>query len=204
LAENTIFVFSSDNGGAGYIGLPEINAPYRGWKQTLYEGGIRVPLFMRWPAQIEPGTVDETPVAHIDVMPTLAAAAQASLPQGVEIDGVNLLPLATGDGAIERPNDAIFWQSGDYHVVRAGDWKLQRGGLEDQLALFDLASDPTEQVNVAADQPEKTAELVALLDAHQAGRKEPVYPGVVGGVVMVDKTMAETYEPGDEYVIWAN
>ena len=204
LADNTILVFSSDNGGAGYIGLPEINAPYRGWKQTLFEGGIRVPLFMRWPAQIEPGTVRDTPVAHIDVMPTLAAAGGAQLPQGVEIDGRNLLPLASGNGEIERPNDAIFWQSGDYHVVRAGDWKLQRGGLEDQLALYDLASDPTEQANVAEDQPEKTAELLALLDAHQAGRKAPVYPGVVGGVVMIDKTMAETYEPGDEYVIWAN
>ncbi|MEL6486732.1 MAG: sulfatase, partial [Pseudomonadota bacterium] len=135
---------------------------------------------------------------------TLAGAANADLPQGVEIDGVNLLPLATRTGEVARKNNAIFWQSGDYHVVRAGDWKLQRGGLEDQLALYDLASDPTEQVNVAANEPDKTAELVALLDTHLAGRRAPVYPGVVGGVVMVDKTMAETYDAGDEYVIWTN
>lgn len=204
LADNTIIVFSSDNGGAGYIGLPEVNAPYRGWKQTLFEGGIRVPMFMRWPGKIPSGTVQETPVTHIDVMPTLAAAAGAPLPEGVEIDGVNLLPLATGTGQITRKNDAIFWQSGDYQVVRAGQWKLQRGGLKDQLALYDLASDPTEKTNIAADQPEKTAELIALLDAHQAGRKPSGYPAVIGGVVMLDKSLADRYEDGDEYVIWPN
>ena len=98
LAENTIVMFSSDNGGPGYIGLPDVNAPYRGWKITNFEGGLRVPMFVKWPAHIAPGTRVETPVAHIDMMPTMVAAAQAAPPQGVVIDGLDLLPLATGDG----------------------------------------------------------------------------------------------------------
>ncbi|MDZ7784643.1 MAG: sulfatase-like hydrolase/transferase [Halioglobus sp.] len=64
LADNTIVVFTSDNGGAGYIGLPEVNHPYRGWKITLFEGGIRVPMFVKWPGRIAQGTVIDEPVAH--------------------------------------------------------------------------------------------------------------------------------------------
>ena len=84
MADNTLIVFSSDNGGAGYIGLPEVNAPYRGWKITFFEGGIRAPIFMKWPAKIVPGTIVDEPVAHIDLMPTMAAVAQAQLPQEVK------------------------------------------------------------------------------------------------------------------------
>ena len=83
--------------GSG-IGLPDINKPFRGWKISQFEGGIRVPLVMKWPAKIAAGSVAEEPVAHIDVMPTLTAAAGADEPQNVIIDGKNLLPLATGVG----------------------------------------------------------------------------------------------------------
>ena len=79
IADNTLVVFTNDNGGPGYIGLPDINKPFRGWKISQFEGGIRVPLMMKWPARISPGTVSEEPVAHIDVMPTLAAAAAGHL-----------------------------------------------------------------------------------------------------------------------------
>jgi uncharacterized sulfatase len=95
LADNTIVVFTSDNGGAGYVGLADVNAPYRGWKITYFEGGIRVPLFMKWPARIAAGQAIDTPVAHIDLMPTLLAAVEQPLPTDREIDGENLLPLIT-------------------------------------------------------------------------------------------------------------
>ena len=78
IADNTLVVFTSDNGGAGYLGLDDVNRPFRGWKITMFEGGIRVPLFVRWPARISPGTAVDEPVAHIDMMPTLAAAAARS------------------------------------------------------------------------------------------------------------------------------
>ena len=204
LADNTLIVFSSDNGGAGYLGLPEVNSPYRGWKITLFEGGIRVPMFVKWPARIAPGTVVETPVAHIDVMPTLAAAAGAPLPRGVEIDGRNMLPVAMGKGTIERPDDAIFWSSGFYKVVRAGDWKLQVNERQQETWLFNLAEDPTEQINLADSRPEKRAELEALISAHWAGARPPLYPHTTESPIRIDKTNADPFAPGDEYVIWPN
>ena len=204
LAENTIIIFSSDNGGAGYLGLPEVNAPYRGWKVTMFEGGIRAPIFMKWPAKIAEGTKVDTPVAHIDLMPTMAAAAGAALPQGVEIDGLNLLPLATGTGTIERVNDALFWQSGYLRVVRAGDWKLQVEGRQNKKWLYDLESDPTEQLNLAEVRPDKLAELQALLDEHAASSRGPLYPYTTEGPIAIDKTLADKIVPGDEVVYWPN
>ncbi len=204
LADNTIIVLSSDNGGAGYIGLPEVNAPYRGWKITLFEGGIRVPMFVNWPARIAPGTIVDTPVAHIDLLPTLAAAAGAELPQDRIIDGQNILPEATGEGLIERPNGALFWQSGFYQVVRAGDWKLQVDGRQNKSWLFELGTDPTEQVNLSAERPEKLAELTALLADHHADSVGPLYPHKLESPIMIDKTINQAATPEDEYITWPN
>jgi uncharacterized sulfatase len=208
LAENTIVIFSSDNGGAGYIGLPEVNAPYRGWKLTMFEGGIRVPMFVKWPSRIAPGTQVDTPVAHIDMMPTLAAAAQAGPPQDVVIDGVNLLPLATGqsagEGAQTLSRQTLYWQSAYYRVVRHGDWKLQVSERPKKNWLYDLAEDPTEQNNLTETHADKREELMALLDAHQASVREPLYPHTVELPVAIDKTLAEHFEAGDEYIYWPN
>jgi uncharacterized sulfatase len=204
LEDNTMIVLTSDNGGAGYIGLPEVNAPYRGWKITLFEGGIRTPLFIKWPGLIKQNRQVATPVAHIDVMPTLAAAAGAPLPSGVEIDGLNLLPLVQGTGEISRPNDAIFWQTGYYRVVRAGNWKLQVNGRLNKKWLFDLAKDPTERNNLVETRPDKLKELSAILDAHHANRTPPLYEPAADSPVMIDKTMAERFEEGDEYIYWPN
>lgn len=204
LSEHTIVVLSSDNGGAGYVDLPEINAPFRGWKITLFEGGIRVPMFIKWPAQIQPGTVVDTPVAHIDVMPTLASAAGIPLPADRIIDGRNILPAATGIGVIERPDEALFWQSGFYHVVRAGDWKLQVDNRQQKTWLFDLATDPTEQTNLAGRRADKVVELQALLDAHHADAVTPLYPHKLESPIPIDKAPNRPVEVGDEYVMWPN
>ncbi|ANY19373.1 Arylsulfatase [Tsuneonella dongtanensis] len=204
LADNTLIVISSDNGGAGYIGVPDVNAPYRGFKISFFEGGIRVPLFLRWPARIRPGTKAALPVGHVDVMPTLAAASGSSLPGGVAIDGRNLLPAATGSGAVERADAPLFWNSGYYKVVRAGDWKLQVNEKQGKSWLYDLASDPTEKVNLIGKRPDKRVELAALLASHHRGRKAPLYPSVLDGSIMIDKTLAERFEPGDEFIYWPN
>ncbi|MBI1255513.1 MAG: sulfatase-like hydrolase/transferase [Hyphomonas sp.] len=204
LAENTIIVFSSDNGGPGYIDLAGINDPYRGWKLSLFEGGIRVPMFVSWPARIPAGTVIDTPVAHIDVTPTLAEAAGVGLPEGVEIDGRSLLPLAEGAGGLARPDDALFWQSGYYRVVRAGNWKLQVDGKQGKSWLFDLGKDPTESTNLAASEPEKLAQLQALLDRHHENARAPLYASTSDIPVAIDKTGAEELTAGDEIVWWPN
>ena len=204
LADNTLVIFTNDNGGPGYIGLPDINKPFRGWKISQFEGGIRVPLMMKWPAKIAAGTVAEEPVAHIDVMPTLTAAAGASEPQDVIIDGENLLPLATGNGKEAWARDTLFWQSGHYRVVRHKDWKLQVTANPDKQWLFNLADDPNEQNNLAMSDPGKVAELMALLDKHAASARTPLYPAVMESAISIDKTLVERFEDGDEYIYWPN
>ena len=204
LADNTIIVLTSDNGGAGYINLPNVNKPFRGWKITLFEGGIRVPMMVKWPAKIRPGTVIDEPVAHIDVLPTFMSAANSVVPSSIEIDGQDMLPVATGTGKIERPNDALFWQSGYYQVVRAGDWKLQIDGKQNKEWLFDLKSDPTEQVNLAESRADKLAELRAVLKAHHKNAIEPLYPYSIESPILIDKVGDAKGLPGDEFVIWPN
>ena len=204
LTENTLVVFTSDNGGAGYIGVPEVNAPYRGWKMTFFEGGIRTPLFMHWPKRIAPGETVSLPVAHIDLMPTFADAAGATLPTDRVIDGVDLLPAATGEGQVERPGEALFWQSGYYQAVRRGDWKLQVDGRQGKRWLFDLVEDPTEQSNLVDQEPDITRELTALLEAHQADRTPPRYPYTIESPTPIDKTRADTVTSKDEYIYWPN
>ncbi len=205
LADNTIVAFTSDNGGAGYVGLPESNSPFRGWKITMFEGGLRVPMFVKWPKHIAAGKTVNTPVAHIDVMPTLAAAAGAATPEGIEIDGKNILPLVDDETSWSRKT--LFWQNGHYQVVRHGDWKLQvndrpTDGL--QTWLFNLKDDPTEQHNIANSHPEKVSELSKLLAEHQANARPPLYPAALDIPVMVDKTLNNRFEQGDEYVYTPN
>lgn len=204
LSDNTIVVFSSDNGGASYIGLPDVNAPYRGWKLTMFEGGIRVPLFMRWPAKITRETRVDTPAAHIDFLPTLAAAANVALPEDSVIDGENLLPLATGALEGEWARDTLFWQSGYYQVVRHKDWKLQVSEKPNKQWLFDLSVDPTEQVNLADQRPDLMAKLNVMLEQHQAGMAPALYPYVAELPVAIDKSLAERVQSGDETIFWPN
>ena len=202
LSENTLVIFTSDNGGAGYIGLPEINQPYRGWKLTFFEGGIRAPFFVKWPGRIAPGTRNASPVAHIDILPTIAAAAGAALPTDRPIDGVNLLPFLDGTALSAEPHEALFWRSGYYQAVRANGWKLQVSDRPRKAWLFDLSSDPTEQVNLADEHPEKVAELRALLAEHNAEQVQPLYPAAGQMPVLVDKTLEEVGTAEDEYIYW--
>jgi uncharacterized sulfatase len=202
LADNTIVVFTSDNGGAGYIGLPNVNKPYRGWKLTFFEGGIRVPMFISWPGQIQPGTRLEDPVSHIDFLPTMAAAARTTPPTDRPIDGANLLPYLTGLRPDAPPHDALFWQDGFYLAVLKDGWKLQTSEHPKKDWLFHLTVDPTEQRNLAAANPAKVAELKAAIAAHRQGGREALFPATGRMPVMVDKTLEEKATKDDEYIYW--
>jgi uncharacterized sulfatase len=204
LADNTLIVISSDNGAPMGLGLDSVNAPYRGGKGTFFEGGIRVPLMMRWPMGIKAGRTVTLPTGQVDLMPTLAAAAGAPLPPGVTIDGRNLLPALTGTGTPERADAPLFWNSGYYKAVRAGDWKLQVNEKQRKAWLYNLAADPTEQRNLAANHPAKRAELEALLADHHAGRRAPLYPSTFDMPVMIDRTLAERFGTDAEWIYWPN
>ena len=201
LTNDTLVIFVSDNGGAGYVGLPDLNRPFRGWKLTYFEGGIRTPYLMRWPAAIPAGRTYRAPVSHFDIFATAAAAANVALPRDRVIDGVNLVPHVTGK-ARGRPHENLFWRSGDYQVVRAGDWKLQVTDRPNKDWLFDLANDPTERVNMAAAMPDKVAELKRLLARHNAAQVKPLWPQLGQSPVMLDHTLAEPQTLKDEYVYW--
>ena len=203
LEENTVVVFTSDNGGAHYLGLPNINQPYRGWKTTFFGGGIRVPIFIRWPAGIEPGTEYLPYTHHTDLLPTLMAAAGAGLPQDRVIDGVNLLPYINGETAGE-PHDALFWRSGHYQVVIAGGWKLQRSARPDRVWLFNLEDDPTEQVELSSQYPDRVQTLLTMLDEHNAQLPDAMWPSVVEMPVSIDKPLGRTETPEDEHIYWPN
>jgi len=203
LDDNTIVIFTSDNGGAWYTGLSNINRPYRGWKATFFEGGIHVPLFLRWPGHIAAGQHLRGPASQIDIFATAAAAGGASLPTDRRIDGVDLLPFAQGRlrGA---PHSALFWRSGQYRCVRDGDWKLQVSERPHRTWLFNLASDPHEHIDLSAMQPERVKELRAVLRSHDAEMPKPLWPALIELPVRIDVQESAPWRPNQPYVYWAN
>ncbi len=168
LSERTLIVFTSDNGGLSSGDEPTTdNAPLRAGKGSPYEGGVRVPLLVAWRGHVKAGVVDDTPVASIDVFPTVAELTGEHVSAGP--DGRSLAPLLTGQGPLER--EALFWHYPHYHLqngrpygaVRAGNLKLIRYDEDGHLELFDLASDPGETSNVANQRPAETAALAKRL-----------------------------------------
>jgi arylsulfatase A-like enzyme len=203
LDDNTIIMFSSDNGGANYIGLPEINRPYRGWKATFFEGGTKVPFMMRWPGKIPAGTRYAPPISHFDIYATASGAAGVPLPTDRKIDGVDVVPYVTG-AAAGVPHQTLFWRSGAYRVVRDGDWKLQSLDLPRKDLLFDLKADPTEQTDVAAANPAVVTALLAKLKAHDAEQMPPAWESLLRAPIAIDRPLGAKSKPDEAYVYWSN
>ena len=185
LEKNTIIVFLSDNGCAGYIGDACTNDPLNGHKGAHLEGGIRVPFIMAWPGHIKGGQVENRMVSSLDIAPTAAAQAGARMPKGS--DGVDLVPYLTGANK-GAPNPSLYWRSGPNFAIRDGDWKMwvvnradpaeeansgsriTRDGVQatisplgQYISLYDLKADPGESKNLAAARPEVVARLQAKL-----------------------------------------
>ncbi len=202
IADNTIVIFTSDNGGAGYVGLPDLNKPYRGWKITFFEGGIHAPYFIRWPEQIPPGSQYDSAVAHIDIFATALAAAGIPLPDDRVIDGVDVLDYAlTNPRPLRRP---LFWRTGGYKVVQQDGWKLQLQEQNGKTWLYNLNVDPTEQNNLSNSHPERLAELKALLYSLDEQMVEPLWPALVETPIAVDYTIDKRPESDHETVLWTN
>lgn len=204
LDQNTLVIFTSDNGGAGYIGIEGVNAPFRGFKSTFFEGGIRTPYFMRWPAAIPAGSRYPYPVTHVDLFSTTVAAGGGQSPSDRTIDGVDLLPFVQGraDG---RPHQTLFWRSGQYRAIRDGDWKLQlNGARNDKVWLFNLADDPTEKKDLAAAEPARVQQMLGLLKAREAEMVKSMWPSLLQGAVYVDRVGGSPYGQNDEYILWDN
>jgi arylsulfatase A-like enzyme len=203
LDDNTLVIFTSDNGGAHYVGLDGLNKPYRGWKATFFEGGIRVPMFMKWPAGIPKGVKPQMVVNHMDIFSTVAAATGAKLPNDRPIDGVNLLPQLSKP-ADKGPERALFWRTDTYRVIRKGDWKLQVSQNPRKDWLFNMATDPTEKINLADKEPERLASMKKELEAFNATQVKPSWPSMAEAAIAIDKNLREKMVPGDEYVYYGN
>ncbi|MCH7988304.1 MAG: sulfatase-like hydrolase/transferase [Planctomycetes bacterium] len=168
LRDNTIVIFTSDNGGL----IPKTNnAPLRSGKGFPYEGGIREPVIVRWPGVVEPGSVNHTPVTSVDYFPTICEIVGVDLPEGITIDGESLTPLLKQTGTLERED--IFWHFPHYRgkvipysIIRSGDWKLLKRYDGTQFELYNLKDDLSEENDLAESMPEKVKELDKKLRAY--------------------------------------
>lgn len=187
LDERTLVIFTSDNGGTARA---TDNSPLRANKGSNYEGGIRVPVIIKWPGRTKPGSVSHVPVIGTDFYPTILAATGQELRPHQHIDGESLVPILTGSGDLNR--DAIYWHYPHYNnhpqsfpsgVIRSGDWKLFEAYETGELSLFNLSRDIGETTNLADEVPAKAAELHAKLKAWRIDvgadpmRKNPEYEG---------------------------
>jgi len=193
LADNTVLIFSSDNGGVGgYVreGIRENdttdNAPLRSGKGSLYEGGTRDPFIVRWPGKVKPGSTCDVPSIHVDVFPTLLELAGVSPPARQVLDGESLVPLfRDADASLRR--DAIYqhfpgylgaapgmWRTTPVGTIEVGDWKLMEFFEDGHLELYNLRDDIGEKNNLAKQLPDKAKELHDKMLAWRADIKAPM------------------------------
>ncbi len=195
LADNTVLIFTSDNGGLGGYNREGIkkgggdvtdNAPLRSGKGSLYEGGTRVPFIVRWPGQFQAGGACEVPTIHVDIYPTLVALGGGKMPTTQVFDGESLVPLMR-NGQAKLAREAIYqhfpgylgigvdqWRTTPVSLIHAGDWKLMEYLEDGRLELYNLREDLGETKNLATVRPEKTQELHAKLLAWRAATKAPM------------------------------
>lgn len=181
LRENTLVIFTSDNGphleGGADPDFFNSNGPFRGHKRDLYEGGIRVPMIANWPGKIRSGRTDH-PSAFWDVYATLADLTGAELPE--KTDGISFAPTLLGRSGEQAKHKYLYWEfieQGGKQAVRKGDWKAIRLNLNKvanpPIELYNLAEDPGEQNNLADQYPERVEELKALMESSH--RPNPVF-----------------------------
>ncbi len=170
LSDNTVVIFTSDNGGLSQV---TNNAPLRAGKGYPYEGGIRVAVIIRWPGVIRAGTVSDEPVTSVDYFPTICELANVRLPHGRTIDGLSLAEYLKSNGTKKPGREAVFWHFPHYRdygvkivpysIIRADNWKLIKRYEGREFELFNLKDDLSEQCDLSDEMPEKVKELNAKL-----------------------------------------
>jgi len=216
LERNTLIIFLSDNGCAGYVLGACTNAPLNGFKGTHLEGGVRIPYIVAWPGRIPSGRVDNRMVSSLDITPTAAALAGAKLPHGT--DGVNLIPYLTGQNAAV-PNPTLYWRAGPSFAIRDGDWKMWDVNRADPkegasvgaevtpdgtkhegspfgryVMVYDLGADRGETKNLAEARPDLVAALRAKVAAWDKGNIEPQWTSMRQSVRRQDGQLIKLYD----------
>ncbi|CAE7481503.1 ARSB, partial [Symbiodinium microadriaticum] len=206
ISDDTIVIFTNDNGAP--LIFPHMNAPYRGGKANLFEGGIRVDAI----------------VSHLDLFPTIMEVAGAGSPGTEPIDGSSLVPLmkaaasrnrvaaSTGNPMVDESRDgmatddnkestaesgheALFWRSGHYMALRHGDWKLQVAARPDKKWLYNMKEDPREMINLAENNAyeSKLIEMLSLLESENSKHSEPLWPALSETPLLIDKLFHDHY-----------
>ena len=171
LQKNTLIFFVSDNGGPQPANASD-NGELHGNKATTWEGGVRVPFLVQWPARLPAGKTYDHPVIQLDFFPTILAAAGIEATLKNKLDGTNLLPHLDGTNP-QPPHNALYWRFGQQMAIRVGDWKLTKA--RDGGGLFNLATDIGERKDLGAEQPDKFKELTAAYEAWNKELREPLW-----------------------------
>ena len=205
--DNTIIIFTSDNGAPGYIGLPDLNKPYRGWKLTHFEGGVHVPFIVSYPNKIPKGTTYNGRVSNLDILSTVASVAGVDMNRNdlkdIAFDGANIIPYLSGENEGE-PERILFNKSGNYSFIIKEGWKLQVDLVQNKKWLYNLNEDPTEQINLFKSDLEKLNELELILSNKLSEQVKPIWPSLLDWPIFIDKTLDEKVNNTDEYIFWAN
>jgi arylsulfatase A-like enzyme len=175
IEQDTFVVFLSDNGGPSIPGMSNgsCNAPFRGAKTTVLEGGIRIPMIFKWPASLPSGKIIDAMTSSLDIFATFVAAAGGTLEKSANLTGVNLLPFLSGKQE-QRPHDSLMWTYTVGSAIRSGDWKLIR--LPDRLPmLYQLSSDPAEQADLALEQIDRVRSMLKELGQWEVQSPNPVF-----------------------------
>ena len=191
--ERTIVFFVSDNGAAQrFDGVLDSSGPLRGFKRSMYEGGIRVPMIVRWPGKINAGSISDLPCYFADVMPTLAELAAASKHMPSNVDGLSIVPTLRGQARKQKKHEFLYWEwhrfnwgkrrniaDGLMQAIRMGKWKAIRHNSNVPFELYDLEKDIGEKNNVAAKHPDimaKIEKFVATARTEPRPQIEPQKP----------------------------
>jgi len=177
LAENTLIVFLSDNGGATYTHTTD-NAPLRGGKITNFEGGINVPMMMRWKGVIEQGSRFIHPVISVDLYKTISVLASTEIPRDRKIDGVDLMPFIE-QKVEEPPHEDLYWQMGTNKAIRSDQWKLIIDEKFGRKMLFNLSTDKYEERNIADKYPQLVDQLLHKHKVWSMDMPAPLWPGMI-------------------------
>jgi arylsulfatase A-like enzyme len=169
LDRDTMVFFASDNGAGADCKMNRPcfagNGPFRGWKDQLYEGGIRVPLIARWPGKIPAARVSDQVWAFWDMMPTLLDMTGGKTPE--RIDGLSFAPTLMGDAGRQKQHDYLYWELEQPHAVqfaaRQGNWKGVKKGVNKPLEIYDLSRDPGETTDLAADNPAMVRQIEKVI-----------------------------------------
>lgn len=202
VADHTVVILTGDNGG--FLPSTHTNLGMRAGKGSAYEGGVRVPLLIRWPGVIRGGSVSNVPVIGCDFYPTLLEMAGAKPAAGQIVDGQSLVPLLRGRSGLKR--DALFWHYPHYHpggakpysAIRQGHWKLIVFQEDDKVELYNLRSDPEEKRDLAASTPAKANALRSRLNAwlKETGA-QPAVPNLAYDAAKAHLTAAQARRQGE-------